>query len=366
MTHKTTRTSKNRASSFVASDVRLIFDPTTTSQGEVPADALPDHMNSQLSDALGYAMADSIASLPVAALIIDTESHDIAAANVCAAELFGSEISKMVGSSLESHTHPSFQNEVQANLIRTSGERIETFQRFMRDDKSSFLARINMNAHHRFQGFSIAVIDSTDESNRLSHDMFRAYQLDEMTGLLRREVFLELSRVVRTRYSTYGMLFIDLDNLKVTNDNLGHHVGDALIVSVAHRLSKRFRKSDLIGRLGGDEFVVFVAEPHTASSLASLASSLWQLLETEIRDLPGVAPQLSIGSAIAGGACPIETTMAAADNAMYEAKAIRKAGHKKNTVASKDVRVVVAGLDVEPASVPVSEIDPRPTLSNGI
>jgi diguanylate cyclase (GGDEF)-like protein len=84
--------------------------------------------------------------------------------------------------------------------------------------------------------------------------------LDELTGLYNRRGFLTLSSQIWKMAARSGMafliVFMDMDGLKIINDNHGHKEGDAVLQSFAEILKMVFRRNDVLARLGGDEFVV--------------------------------------------------------------------------------------------------------------
>jgi diguanylate cyclase (GGDEF)-like protein len=83
---------------------------------------------------------------------------------------------------------------------------------------------------------------------------------DELTKLYNRRGFYFLAdqalRLAQRAGSPFFVLFIDLDDLKRTNDALGHEIGSELLREIAQLIEQTFRETDVVGRLGGDEFVV--------------------------------------------------------------------------------------------------------------
>lgn len=86
---------------------------------------------------------------------------------------------------------------------------------------------------------------------------------DQLTGLANRGRFTaELRTAVaqaRDARRLAGLFYLDLDQFKPVNDELGHEAGDALLVAVAQRLRNCTRAEDIVARLGGDEFAVLVS-----------------------------------------------------------------------------------------------------------
>ncbi len=111
----------------------------------------------------------------------------------------------------------------------------------------------------------LAVKISLCLSNVTAHEKLKimAYH-DPLTGLLNRRVMNSVLKREFKRSARYenalSILFLDIDNLKRTNDNHGHDAGDIMIQYVAEILLSNCRESDIITRFAGDEFVAILPE----------------------------------------------------------------------------------------------------------
>ena len=114
----------------------------------------------------------------------------------------------------------------------------------------------------------IGVLDDISHAMRYQAELEHKANHDALTGLPNRNLFndrLEQAITYAARYShTLWVALIDLDNFKLVNDTLGHHVGDHLLQSVALRLSECVRECDTVARLGGDEFMLLLLAPPDA------------------------------------------------------------------------------------------------------
>ena len=149
---------------------------------------------------------------------------------------------------------------------------------------------------------------------------------DPLTGLYNRTYFMSnLKQRIAQHQSLPGsvvLMFLDLDQFKKINDNLGHKAGDQLLCEVARRLKKVTRESDLAGRWGGDEFVVVLSGNVTMEVAERKAEDiLAQMREPVMLNKQSLIVPTSIGIAISeNGTVNPERLMQQADIAMYRAK----------------------------------------------
>ena len=118
-------------------------------------------------------------------------------------------------------------------------------------------------------------------------------------------------------------MVIDVDGLKAVNDRLGHQQGDNLIRRIAATLRERVRATDIVARLSGDEFAVLMPQSDVEGALQLGEDLRVQVAESFAGDPELAGATISVGVTMFGvesdgGA---EAVLAAADEAMYRAKA---------------------------------------------
>ncbi len=97
--------------------------------------------------------------------------------------------------------------------------------------------------------------------SRLKYDRLMTSNLkDVMTGTLNRSSGLkfieEQLELCKKQKKSMTICYIDVNDLKVINDMLGHREGDFLIKTIVGTIRENIRDTDVISRLGGDEFVI--------------------------------------------------------------------------------------------------------------
>ena len=89
---------------------------------------------------------------------------------------------------------------------------------------------------------------------------FKSYH-DELTGLFNRAYYNEqVAYFEKIKKIPLSIILADLNGLKITNDTLGHEMGDRLLIKMAEVLKASCGEKDIVARIGGDEFVVLMPD----------------------------------------------------------------------------------------------------------
>ncbi|MDF2985884.1 MAG: hypothetical protein K0R50_1394 [Eubacterium sp.] len=97
--------------------------------------------------------------------------------------------------------------------------------------------------------------------NRIKYDRLKMNNIkDVMTGTLNRGSGIKFIEdqldICKRMKKSLTICYIDVNDLKVINDMLGHKEGDYLIKTIVRTIKENIRETDVISRLGGDEFVI--------------------------------------------------------------------------------------------------------------
>jgi diguanylate cyclase (GGDEF)-like protein len=161
--------------------------------------------------------------------------------------------------------------------------------------------------------------DKVVELDRLAH-------LDPLVGVMNRRGLMRELQTMIARHDRHdspaAVLFVDLNNLKIFNDQHGHESGDAALVHVSRVLVGGVRICDCVARLGGDEFCILLERADEASAIET-AERLVKLVADEDFLFNGKRLPLSVAiglTVVQRGDSPGEV-LARADRAMYRVKA---------------------------------------------
>jgi diguanylate cyclase (GGDEF)-like protein/PAS domain S-box-containing protein len=173
----------------------------------------------------------------------------------------------------------------------------------------------------RVDGLIIDVSEQKSREEKIKHMAF----YDQLTGLPNRIMFENYFAFTlageKHREQKLALIFIDLDQFKQVNDEMGHDVGDLLLKEVAMRIKTIMRESDLFARLGGDEFVALL----TSVSRETITMVAERIIEAFSCSFMIGEYELHVGASIGISVYPedgrdLETLIKNADEAMYTAK----------------------------------------------
>ncbi|MGY2083451.1 GGDEF domain-containing protein [Blastococcus sp. SYSU DS0539] len=262
--------------------------------------------------------------------------------NPALAEMAGRAPAELHGRSVLDLVHPdaaAAAQEAHATLTARPDRPMRHETRLTRADGSDVPVQITASWVAETDGQAahlVLIVEDITERKALEAQLVHRSLHDPLTGLPNRLLFHDrlrhaLDRGHRENTPTC-VLIIDLDGFKAINDELGHPMGDRVLVSFADRLRSVLRASDTAARLGGDEFSIVCenTERADAEALADrLRTTVTEPLELDGARVP-VGISIGIGTAL-GGEEPgtvDERVVRAADDDMYADKARRRSARR--------------------------------------
>lgn len=268
---------------------------------------------------------------PIGMLMVTPEGT-ISQVNLAFCRMVGYSESELIGKAYRSLIHPDDlpRAEEKMRMLREGEVDSYTIEKryLLRDGRSIWvlLSASIIRETDTTPAYRIGQVMDITALKRYQQELLRMARYDALTDLLNRRAFQEavdqyLAEAAQHQ-SPAALIYMDLDQFKFVNDNMGHQAGDQLLQGIARLLRREMRSTDVVARLGGDEFAAFL--PHTPPDKAlEVARRLLEAVRRHVEVVAGkrISTTASIGIAsFPGDGQTSQELLSAADLAMYMAK----------------------------------------------
>jgi diguanylate cyclase (GGDEF)-like protein/PAS domain S-box-containing protein len=177
----------------------------------------------------------------------------------------------------------------------------------------------------------IAIFNDITEARNDAEQLAHQAQYDPLTGLANRSLLMDrLKQAIvggQRRKDHIMLAFIDLDDFKLVNENLGHAKGDELLKIVASRLLSSVRASDTVARMSGDKFILLLHSnaPNELTVESHITELVRRVLDNIVQPAMLAGQDVRISCSIGLASYPqdgqdAEALLRNAESAMYGAK----------------------------------------------
>ncbi|MBL5767971.1 sensor domain-containing diguanylate cyclase [Heyndrickxia sporothermodurans] len=164
--------------------------------------------------------------------------------------------------------------------------------------------------------------DITD-IKRKEEELMRHASFDMLTGAFNRRRGMELLenryQMAKVNHQEFVICFVDVNNLKIVNDQFGHHEGDKLVNTICNIINQQLDEKDILFRYGGDEFIIVFYEKSM-----ELAERYWKQIHKKMNEFNMTAAkpyQLSVSHGLfhyhSGVHLTLDEMINSADKEMY-------------------------------------------------
>jgi diguanylate cyclase (GGDEF)-like protein/PAS domain S-box-containing protein len=285
---------------------------------------------------------------------VDAKTATILQCNQTLATALGYRKEEIVGRPIFDVYHPDCMEDVKKSfqLFVETGEVHNAELQLKRKNGSKIDVILNVSAIFDEQGevlYSRSVWRDITDRKQLEEEIKATAITDDLTGLLNRRGFLRFAQkqieIANREKTNFSLLYLDLNDMKIINDEFGHLEGDRALKYIANILNKTFRSSDIIARVGGDEFAILITGARGSATERTVIDNLIGNLSNYDEDAErGYTLSVSTGIAHYDPAhpCSLEDLLLRADALMYENKQryqFAKAGLKQPKKISREKRI---------------------------
>lgn len=245
-----------------------------------------------------------------------------------------------------------------------SGGTVRGDQVRRRLDGSTFIGETIERPFHDVQlGFKGTLVSVRDVSKRAEQEVSVsvAAWTDALTGLYNRVgFFAEATELLAAcpAGETVGLLFVDLDGLKLVNDQYGHVAGDQVLNEIAQRIGVCLRGEDIVGRIGGDEFAVLLAQVDSIGGARLVANRVAAAISDEAVVVGAKEVRMTAAVGVStgrAGEVTLDELISHADTQMYRDKFSRRSAEMLHLGG---VDVTAVEMELGPDLVRVLRGDP--------